>query len=216
VQQLTGVGGSKWGIAVVTSPDGRHLYTLNALANTVVHYRRREPCAAAPRSDCRRPTAPGAAELTLTERPGTARSAMKLRWTRGTAVTRAELGMPDVSTDYAACLYDASGPQPVASLLAPGGETCQRGPCWQWRAQGFTYLDTDRTPDGVARAIVKPGGEGQSYLRWQANKGAVPPLGLPLDGPVVIQIQASNGTCWEARFSSAIVNDGTRWQGTSD
>jgi DNA-binding beta-propeller fold protein YncE len=222
-------GGPHLGPLVFASRDGRHVYGVGRPSrptdpspNAIAHYRRREPCAPAPLAGCHVPTRSGAASLMVIDQAGE-RDQLKLRWTRGTAVTRAELGEPDVSTEYAVCVYDAAGPQPVTSLLVPPGISCFRDGletfptlCWEWRAQGFAYRNRERTPDGVALMSVKPGGDGETSLRVQANKGAVPPLGLPLDAPVVVQVQAGNGTCWEARFSNLTVNDGTKLVARSD
>jgi DNA-binding beta-propeller fold protein YncE len=213
----SGVGGAPLGqpTDVVQTVDGRYVYVPDGGSNTVARYRHREPCTPAPAVGCRIPLRPRAASLQLSDRPGSTNKVFTLRWARGSAVTPADLGTPTTMTEYVACLYDAAGPQPVASLVAPAGETCGALPCWKPVPSGFAYSDPALTPDGLNKATVSAGADGRSRLIWKAKGPSVPPLGLPLQGPVVLQIQASNGTCWEATFPTATVNDGTTWKGKS-
>jgi len=212
-----GVGGAPLGepTAVVQTVDGRYVYVPDGSTNTVARYRHREPCTPAPAAGCRIPLRPRAASLKLSDRPGSTKKVFTLRWARGSAVTPSDLGTPTTTTEYVACLYDAVGPQPVASLIAPAGETCGALACWKPVPSGFGYSDPALTPDGLNKATISAGADGRARLIWKAKGPSVPPLGLPLQGPVVLQIQASNGTCWEATFPTASVNDGTTWKGKS-
>lgn len=89
---------------------------------------------------------------------------------------------------------------------APAAGTCGSKPCWREAPAPYVYKysDRDRTPDGIKSMQVKglPTGSGAIKLTGDGAMLQVP--ALPLSLPVTAQVQASNGTCWEATFETDI------------
>jgi hypothetical protein len=44
----------------------------------------------------------------------------------------------------------------------------------------------------------------------------LPPLPLAQDPTVTVQLRNGSGACWMAHYSSAVVNDATRFKGRAD
>jgi hypothetical protein len=57
---------------------------------------------------------------------------------------------------------------------------------------------------------------GAARIKVTASGGNLPVLGLPPAPPLLVQLQASTGECWEARFSAPTANDGKVFKGRSD
>ena len=146
-------------------------------------------------------------------------------WKLGDAVDPSEVGNPGSSTHYAFCVWDESGPPTlVARALAPAGGICRQlysyytpsTPCWKNSGDGYKYRDSFRTPEGVLSLHVKPGGIGQSKALLRGGKDLFDPPAFPLGVPVRVQLQASNGECWEATYSAPAVNNSTSFSATPD
>jgi hypothetical protein len=118
------------------------------------------------------------------------------------------------------CLYDsAARPQPLVDIRMPPGAQCGGKPCWKATMAGFRYGDRDRAWDGVARAILKAGGDGRATVLLKANGLTIPfptDAALPFTPPVRVQLQADNGQCWEAVYSTATRSDPEQFQARSD
>jgi hypothetical protein len=58
----------------------------------------------------------------------------------------------------------------------------------------------------------------RTKFRVRGRVGNLPPFDLPLAGPIVAQLQATNGQCWEATFGGEGVrrNDAEQFQAMSD
>jgi len=50
----------------------------------------------------------------------------------------------------------------------------------------------------------------------KAAMGTIPMPPLPLTPPVRVQMQASNGECWEATYSAPLKNDPSLFQARAD
>jgi hypothetical protein len=102
----------------------------------------------------------------------------------------------------------------------PAGGTCAGRPCWKDAGQrGLRYGDRDTTPNGIVSAALKPGEDGRASIRVKAKGANVPMPPLPLaQGPTVtVQLQSSDGTCWEAAYDApAARNDGEGFKDKSD
>jgi hypothetical protein len=142
---------------------------------------------------------------------------------------------PDSRQDYTFCLYDESGPTPdlIFRALAPADGDCAGRPCWRklhyqgansGEYRGFRFRDRERTPDGVGSLFLKTllaplhiQGVGVLQRSQIDLKGSGPtlsnrPLGLPalpLPLPLRAQLQAENGACWEAQYSTSGVIQNT-------
>jgi len=190
---------------IAESPDGEHIY---ALADAgIVGYARVAACTSAPMGGCL-PPENSTAKLTVDS--ASIKNKVAWKW-RGPAIAA---GDPSATTDLALCLYDGSGgQQPVIDAVVPAAGTCGTKPCWQAIAPGFKYKDRSGTPDGILKAKLLVGGSKPARVAIKGKGGALPPLGLPLTDPVTVQVQLSNGTCLEATYPAALVNDGFRYTG---
>jgi cysteine-rich repeat protein len=164
---------------------------------------------ATPQTGCRLPTVSGRGTLNIT-----AGRAFTWRWVRGQAIDAGLFGDPYIpnGTSYRVCIYDASAsPQPRVDAFTPAGGTCKVGrPCWlpSGTKGGADYANflTDSPPDGVSQIRLKPGPEGRGKMLVRGRGPLVAPGYLPFTPPVVAQLVADSGACWEATYSSTLVN----------
>ena len=175
---------------------------------------RLELCGPAPRTDCRKPLAPGGAALLVRNDTSDARD--QLTWTWSGALATDEPGDPTADTSYLLCLYDTAAPfEPVLALAAPAGGTCRTMACWRRSGSaGFTYRDRLETPDGLADVKLRP-----SSPHAISVKGKGSNLHLPagtLAPPLTVQlVRTGSGACWDAEFST-LVSVGARIRARSD
>jgi len=218
------LGASLGGVrTVVASPDRRHVYAAatadgSLIVDALSVFAPRVACAPMPVTACRAPTVAGRAFVRLTDHPvDDDLNVLKWKWVGGSATTLADFGAPQASTDFALCLYDASGsPQPRLDALAPAGGTCPTKACWKPSAKRIQYRDPVETPDGLQRVTLKPGADGRAAIIVKAADGTIPVPPLPLTPPVRVQMQASNGECWEATYSAPLENDPSLFQARAD
>jgi hypothetical protein len=139
-----------------------------------------------------------------------------LKWNlrNGEATSPAELGDPTTSTSYAVCIYRGIGFATedlglVLAAEAPAGGTSGTRPSWAVRGNGsIKFKNRDGNADGLTQIFVRASDTGHANVKVRGKGGA---LHLnPVYGrvPVIAQLRASNGTCFEARFSRAIRNGG--------
>ena len=136
-------------------------------------------------------------------------------------------GAPNIDTDYALCVYDAS-----SALLfraeAPADDTCAGAPCWRMRGSPFgprgtySYRDRDRTPDGVRSVRLfrrTDTGLATINVRGSGPNLSNHPQGLPslpLTLPLRVQLQSRDGQCFETTHSTATINSAERFVSPSD
>ena len=173
-------------------------------------------CVPAPRptSACKRPIESATAQLTIKNDSPDTKDRLKWTWKKGDATTLAELGRPDVDDGYALCVFDPSSPAGalVLSARAPAGAA------WRAAGKGFKYKSASHLPDGLQALALTSGVAGKAKM---SVKGAGDPLLLPavpapLPLPLVVQLQDDAGGCWEAAYSAASANDGTKFKAKSD
>jgi hypothetical protein len=169
---------------------------------------------AVPDTSCRAPTESGRGVVKLTT------NRILWKWVRGEATALGAFGTPARDTDYAVCVFDASGaPQPLMAARAPAGGTCTLGnPCWA--PKGPNRIDYNDlllgSPDGITQIRLKSGIEGKASV---LVRGLDPSLGFPappLVPPVTVQLRADNGECWGAVYSTPRVNDTTQFKANPD
>lgn len=213
----TGAGNATDTVLATTGPEA---YVAHRDATIQLSRVVRVPaCATSPMGGCRTSTQPGAG-LVFAKRPGNAtRSKLKWKLVRGEAADPADFGDPTATTGQALCLYDASGSGDalVAAEVRPGG-TCGAKPCWKATNSGFVYKASlpDRQPDGVAKMALKAGPAGKSSIKVIVAGGA---LGLPADAfvpPVVVQLQDTDGGCWEATVTTPAINEPGKFKAKPD
>jgi hypothetical protein len=124
------------------------------------------------------------------------------KWIKGQQIVDpADLGTPTGTTSYSLCVFTS----PQMNLQVAGGSG------WSATGSGFKYSDPTAAQDGVKKILLKAGDVGKSKALVKGKGGGLLPLPtLPVTPPVTVQLQNSNGTCWETVFSSGNVlkNDG--------
>ncbi len=112
--------------------------------------------------------------------------------------------------DYAVCLYGGASAEPALLLraVAAGDRTCGAASCWTRTDGSLAYRDPQRTSDGLRSIAIGSGTAARITVKAQGT--ALPVAGLPFTAPILVQLQASGGRCWEAQYGSADVirNDG--------
>jgi len=182
-------------------------------------------CAPTPLPGCKAPVEPRKAHLLVANDPGSddVRDAIRWLWRKGAATTSGELGDPLTQTHYAFCLYDESAPQTLLfGARAPAGGLCETKPCWKAignppGTKGYKRNDPTLLPDGLRHLQLKPGAAGKAKITLKGkgtNLAGLPTL--PLTVPVRAQLQAGNGVCWEAVYSTFSRNDAKRFKARAD
>jgi len=181
-------------------------------------------CIGRPRTDCRVPAITTAADLTIVNKARDTSDALSWRWTKGAATPVAAFGNPLTTDAYTLCVFDESTATPrllFGATIPPGG-TCGRKACWAGLgrpkgARGFRYADSKGTVQGITGITLTPGVAGKAKV---AVKGKGIGLGLPtLPAPIPlrVQLEASSGACFDARYPAAGVrkNDSARFSARS-
>ncbi len=175
-------------------------------------------CAPTPQEGCHATTRPLKSKLNLRNGVRPDRQKLVWKWFRGEATTVAEYGNPTTTTDYAVCMYDGSDAVVYQSVV-PAGATCRGGkPCWkQVGDRGFAFRDGQAHWDGITKIRLTRGEEGHARIIIKGSGANLNLNALPLGLPTAVQLQASNGQCWEAFFSvdGARRNNETRFGGRS-
>jgi hypothetical protein len=165
-------------------------------------------CSPAPLTTCLKPTIAGRGAFRFTARPTPSQNRLTLAWTRGEGFANADLGDPLTDTDYTLCVYDASAnPQPLATLVAPGGLYCDTFPCWRvltGSTQPLMYVDNFTSPHGIFQILLRPNDPGRSSVVVKGRGANLPLPATPLTAPVTVQLQGSHGTCWSAKYQQLI------------
>ncbi|HSV06650.1 MAG TPA: hypothetical protein VLI07_09055 [Candidatus Binatus sp.] len=176
------------------------------------------PCPATPRSGCRKPAGPGRAMVLLKDRTPDELDTLLWKWTGATPTAKADFGDPFTTTGYALCVYDHTGGTLTRRFGAamPFGGTCGTRPCWKNTTTGYVYVDSARTPDGVAALTLHAAGSAGAKLILQGKGAHLPLSGLPLTTPVTVQLSSDNGPCWSADYSSPTLNNTGNFKAKSD
>lgn len=140
------------------------------------------------------------------------KSLVTWRWRTEGNVDVASFGDPQVTTDYALCVYAGVTPSLVMSLEAPAGGDCGGKACWKSRgAKGFVYQDKEKTPSGVSRLVLRttPAALADIVLHASGPNIVFPMLGL--SQPVTAQLLKSDGPeCWETTYSTPAISNSAR------
>jgi len=179
---------------------------------------RLELCGSTPSFGCRKP-APGQGRISLKDSVVDTRDAIDWRWLSGQATDLDEFGHPLTTATYLLCVYDSSAaPQPLMTFAAPSGQTCDGGACWEAKPSFYSYRDKLLTSDGLLRIKLQAGaadGEPSIVVKGKGANAFLPPLALAL--PATVQLKnTETGVCWDAVYSSAIVNAADRFKAKSD
>ncbi len=174
-------------------------------------------CALAPLAECRPPALAQRAILRIKQKFPDDRDAIVWKWSRGTTTVKADFGDPLALTSYQLCLYDGAASL-MASASAPAGGFCSgTKPCWSETSRGYKYVDHERTPNGLAKIILKEGFDASSAkIVLQGKGGNLGLPALPLTPPVTLQLKHSDGTCWGARYTTPTTNETEQFKAKSD
>jgi 6-phosphogluconolactonase (cycloisomerase 2 family) len=204
VEREAGVSGFS---PVTVSPDGAHVYASNGAAKPIILAPGFAGCGPTPLAGCRTASR---GRLRLSAKRG---KRFTWTWLNGQETDLLAFGFPPGSTHYALCAYDESGPPALAlRSLAPAAGVCVFSPlktCWRQVAAGYDYRDPSRTPEGALEMKLRTGVDGSARVIMRGSGEHVGLPVLPLGLPVRVQLQASNGECWEATYSAAQVNTST-------
>jgi hypothetical protein len=174
------------------SPDARKRYSLSYAPR---------PFRTVPLVGCKAPITPLAAALAIKDKTPDKGDAIQWKWGSGNATTFADFGTPATSSKVRMCLYDGVSPTLVAGAITPAGGVCGGKPCWEATGtdKGYGYKDKLGTPTGITAIKLKAGIAGKAQIQLQAKGDLtdVPPL--PLTGPVLVQLSADGGACFEAQ-----------------
>jgi 6-phosphogluconolactonase (cycloisomerase 2 family) len=198
-----GYGGSGFTL----SEDGLNQYQIG---NSVrVTRLRTVACSATPAVPCRPPAQSGVGQVAVTQN-----GSLKWKWVRGSATLLADFGDPFLETDYALCVYDAAvAAQPRLSAVAPADGYCGKT-CWS-SIVGYKFRDRRRTL-GVGTLRLLDGADEQAKIIAKAGGPAIDVSSLPLVPPVIVQLQHTDGGCWQATYNTPLVNDGLQFRATAD
>jgi hypothetical protein len=156
-------------------------------------------------------TSNGQAKLQIRDSADDNKDQVKFQWKKGTTPL-SDFGAPTVANDYAFCVFDENGV--VASGLAPAGSTCGAAPCWTTSDKGVKYTDKSKPPaTGVAQVSGTASTDGKSTIKLKLAGETVPAIDIgAVAYPVVVQVQTTEGECWEQTFASTDEqkNDGSQ------
>jgi hypothetical protein len=156
-----------------------------------------------PLAACKAPLLPGKAQLTVKDNALPTRDSLVWRWTKGAATSLADFGDPTAAASYELCVFDQHAGVPTLALDAkiPAGAN------WQAFSKGFKYRDRTLASDGVTAVLLKTGADGQAgiVVRAKGANLATPALPFGQDPTVTVQLVGANA-CWEARYSTHVLN----------
>lgn len=175
-------------------------------------------CVARPQTGCKSPTVARGSNLLIRKGLLESRDSLSWIWNRGESTLLTDFGDPTSTTDYSVCIYDEAGGSShlVLRADAPAGGICDTRDCWEPTSLGYRYRDTEGTPDGLSSVQLRSGSDGRSRTRARGKGDRLDAPTLPLVGKVTAQLQAENGMCWDAEFSSPIRNQPQLFRARSD
>ncbi len=182
-------------------------------------------CGIGPVLGCKVPTESVRSKLAIKNRTPDDGDVLEWKWLKGEETLAEEFGDPVLTTDYRLCLFDLSGESPAlfTQAAAPAAGNCKSKPCWKALGRvpgvkGYRYNDKETTPDGLKQMTMTPGPDGNAKIALKAAgvNLALPIVVEPVPLPLRVQLQASNGTCFEATYSTAEKNDGEELKANAD
>jgi cysteine-rich repeat protein len=185
-------------------------------------------CIAAPQTGCRIPTEPEKATLQIKNNASDLKDQVSWKWSKGEHTPVNAFGDPLATDDHALCIFDESAPAPslLFRAIADAGGVCDGKPCWKTLGtppahKGYKFKDGELTPDGFDQLQLKAGVAGKVSISAKlrgVNLSSRPfgMPGLPVSLPLRVQLQSSNGQCWESTHSVAQKNDPAQLSSKSD
>jgi hypothetical protein len=132
--------------------------------------------------------------LKIKNKSNDASDGAKFLWKGGPAPLN-DLGNPTTTTRYELCIYDATGLQMAMGVPPMAG--------WTATSTGFKFKDTAAANDGAKLIKLKSSTVDKAQAKFLAKGGAMPDTAtMPFQYPVIAQLYASDGMCWEAEFGA--------------
>lgn len=167
------------------------------------------PCSSGPDQGCRMPAKSGKAHILVRDSADDSEDTLSWKWPNGAETDLASFGDPRVGTDYELCVFDAAG-EAVAAVVYDAAQDCDGKSCWRGNAKGFSYsrrvTGSDRATS-TAKLSLRVGSAGKAKITASAKGGLLDVATLPPQQPVVVQLRAGNGQCWEATYSAPAKKD---------
>jgi hypothetical protein len=158
-------------------------------------------CPHEPLAGCKVPVEDGKSLLTVRDKSPDARDLLVWKWLAGESAAAGDFGAPLTSSDVRICLYDGVAQGFAAGAIAPAGGTCAGKPCWKpLGTNGFKYSDKALTPTGVQTLALLGGVAGKAKIIAKLKGGPLDVPELPFAGPVLVQLSADGGACFEAEY----------------
>jgi len=172
-------------------------------------------CSPAPLSGCREQVVAKRGAFRFRKASTPSSNSLEWRWSEGQSTSSAEFGDMFTETSYALCVYDGSqNTQPLFSAVVPPGGTCGREaiPCWRELRAGkeapVRYLDRNAAADGIRQIRLKPSDNDRARIGVKGTGAELALPDTPLDPPVTVQLQTSNGECFTATYEAFVRKNG--------
>lgn len=164
------------------------------------------PCPAepVPASSCRQSAK---SKLSIANSADPAKDKLAWQWSKGDGIAQADLGAPDVDTEYRLCIWDSA-----SSTYSLEAELVVAPSPTAWTdadPKGWKYNDKLGASDGVSKITLKTGADGAGSVKFQAKgtsltlpAGASPTEYFTSDPKVVVQLLSGTGECWTGSFDA--------------
>lgn len=166
-----------------------------------------------PQATCAAPVQADRAALVIQDKTPDQGDKLSFKWAKGAATTKAALGNPLATTDYAVCLYQhpfVGSPSLLLSMNARGGSTCGTRPCWSENRKGFKFNDRSASHGGLRNLAIAAGDSGKTKLGIKAAGIHLDTPSLPVGAAALtLQLINDDGLCLGATMSQPFTkNDG--------
>jgi hypothetical protein len=174
-------------------------------------------CSPQPATDCRQTTHPAASHLSINRTAGDAPASLRFTWKDGEQSSLADFHNPSDEA-LSLCLYSEASawPRSLGELRMPFDLACGDASCWNFTSPTKLRLTNPTgNPDGVEKALLTAGADGQARISIKAQTSSI--AALPLAAPLRVQLQSRGGACWEAAFDESGVrqNENGRFDAVS-
>lgn len=156
-------------------------------------------CPAAPETGCRQPIAPGKSTVLLKNTADPVADQMTWKWGHGATTPKADFGAPLGLTNYAMCVYDATGL--VLSARVP---SAMSGGTGTWTDEPTGYRFRNSSTSGRMQLVLKEGtvsGAAKIVFKARGDATTTMPNVMALTSPLTIQIR-NGDVCWGAVYSA--------------
>ena len=163
-------------------------------------------CIGAPAASCRAPVA-GKSQLTVRRTDVDVANRLTWRWRSRQGTIVDDFGDPVFTDDYTLCLFGGpSGTTLLSRTALLAGSLCGDRTCWSPTGRGWRWKDRERRT-GVASLKLGAASTGKASIRVLGGGVSLELAALPVEPPVLVQLRAGDGACWEAAYSGVEQTD---------